>query len=63
MSAAAPAFLPHPQGSGYLTIPAEIHGAVMALPPNERADRQVVNAAVRGRLRFSEHRAAPTTLR
>jgi len=30
-----------------LTIPAEIHEAVMALPPNERHDRAKVNEAVR----------------
>jgi len=30
-----------------LTVPAEIHEAVMALPPNERHDRAKVNEAVR----------------
>jgi hypothetical protein len=30
-----------------LTIPAEIHEAVMALPPEERRDREKVNEAVR----------------
>ncbi len=30
-----------------LTIAAEIHRAVMALPPNERHDREKVNEAVR----------------
>jgi hypothetical protein len=30
-----------------LTIPAEIHEAVMALPPEERCDRTKVNDAVR----------------
>ena len=30
-----------------LTIPAEIHEAVMALPPNERHDRAKVKEAVR----------------
>ncbi len=30
-----------------LTIPAEIHDAVMALPPEERRDRATVNNAVR----------------
>jgi len=34
-----------------LTIPAEIHEAVMALPPNERHDRAKVNEAVREGLR------------
>jgi hypothetical protein len=32
---------------GILTIPAEIHDAVMALPPEERRDREKVNEAVR----------------
>lgn len=30
----------------YLTIPAEIHQAVMALPPEARRDRARVNAVV-----------------
>ena len=30
-----------------LMIPAEIHNAVMAMPPEERHDRAKVNAAVR----------------
>jgi hypothetical protein len=30
-----------------LTIPAEIHNAVMAMPPEERHDRAKVNEAVR----------------
>jgi hypothetical protein len=34
-----------------LTVPAEIHEAVMALPPNERHDRAKVNEAVREGLR------------
>ena len=38
-----------------LTIPAEIHEAVMALPPNERHDRAKVNEAVRHGL----HRGPP----
>jgi hypothetical protein len=43
-----------------LTIDADIHDAVMALPPNERRDRAKVNAAVhegirRGRLPSSRY--------
>jgi len=34
-----------PPGS-MLTIPAEIHNAVMSMPPEERHDRAKVNAAV-----------------
>jgi len=30
----------------FLTIPAEIHNAVMSMPPEERHDRAKVNAAV-----------------
>jgi hypothetical protein len=35
-----------PAGS-HLTIPADIHGAVIALDPEERKDRATVNEAVR----------------
>jgi hypothetical protein len=35
-----------------LTIDAEIHEAVMALPPDERRDRAKVNEAVRDGLRL-----------
>ena len=35
-----------------LTIDAEIHDAVMALPPDERLDRAKVNAAVRDGLKL-----------
>ncbi len=41
-----------------LTIPAEIHEAVMALPPNERRDRAKVNEAVREGLRLGPLRPA-----
>jgi len=40
-----------------LTIPAAIHDAVMALPPDERRDPAKVNEAVRERLRLGP--AAP----
>jgi hypothetical protein len=43
-----------------LTIPAEIHEAVMALPPNERHDREKVNAAVREGLKLGPLRPAGT---
>jgi hypothetical protein len=33
-----------------LTIPAEVHHAVMALMPNQRRDRNAVNEAVERRL-------------
>lgn len=42
----------------HLTIPVEIHNAVMALPPDERKDRDKVNEAVREGLRLSELRDA-----
>jgi hypothetical protein len=42
----------------FLTIPAEIHHAVMALPPDERKDRAKVNAAVREGLHLSPLRPA-----
>jgi hypothetical protein len=35
-----------------LTIHADIHAAVMALPPDERRDRAKVNEAVRERIRL-----------
>jgi hypothetical protein len=38
---------PKSRPTATLTIPAEIHEAVMALPPNERHDRAKVNEAVR----------------
>ena len=41
-----------------LTIPAEIHEAVMALPPEERCDRAKVNEAVREGLRLGPLRPA-----
>jgi hypothetical protein len=41
-----------------LTISAEIHKAVMALPPEERRDRDKVNAAVRDRLALGPLRPA-----
>jgi hypothetical protein len=37
-----------------LTIDAAIHDAVMALPPDERHDREKVNAAVHGVPRATE---------
>jgi hypothetical protein len=37
-----------------LTISAEIHNAVMALPPGERHDREKVNEAVRNALKAIE---------
>ena len=40
-----------------LTVDAEIHDAVMALPPDERRDREKVNEAVRESLRLGP--AAP----
>lgn len=43
-----------------LTISAAIHNAVMALPPDERHDREKVNAAVRGRLALGPLRPAGT---
>lgn len=42
----------------HLTLDAEIHDAVMALPPDERRDRSLVNQAVRDGLRLSEVRPA-----
>src|SRR5258708_15472073 len=39
-----------------LTIDAEIHDAVMAMPPDERRDRTKVNEAVRERLRLGPQR-------
>jgi hypothetical protein len=33
-----------------MTIPAEIHDAVMALPPDQRLDREKVNDAARAAL-------------
>jgi hypothetical protein len=41
-----------------LMIDAEINEAVMALPPDERRDREKVNDAVRDRLRLSPLRPA-----
>ena len=41
-----------------LTIDAAIHDAVMALPPDERRDRDKVNAAVRDGLRLGPVRPA-----
>jgi hypothetical protein len=41
-----------------LTIPAEFHDAVMALPPDERRDRAKVNEAVREGLRLGPLRPA-----
>ena len=41
-----------------LTIDAEIHHAVMALPPDERRDRAKVNEAVREGIRLSQLRDA-----
>jgi hypothetical protein len=41
-----------------LTISAEIHDAVMALPPNERRDRAKVNEAVREGIRLGPMRPA-----
>jgi hypothetical protein len=41
-----------------LTIDAEIHEAVMALPPDERRDRAKVNAAVRDGIRLGPLRPA-----
>ena len=40
-----------------LTVDAEIHDAVIALPPDERRDREKVNEAVREGLRLGP--AAP----
>lgn len=42
----------------HLTLPVEIHNAVMALPPDDRNDREKVNEAVREGLRLSELRDA-----
>jgi len=39
-----------------LTIDAAIHDAVMALPPDERRDREKVNAAVRDGARAKHYR-------
>ena len=44
-----------------LTIDSEIHEAVMALPPEERRDRDKVNAAVREGLGLGPLRAARLT--
>ena len=41
-----------------LTIPVEIHDAVMALPPDERRDRAKVNEAVRDGLKLGPLRPA-----
>jgi len=41
-----------------LTIDADIHDAVMALPPDERHDRTKVNEAVREALRLGPLRPA-----
>jgi hypothetical protein len=41
-----------------LTIDADIHEAVMALPPDERRDRAKVNEAARGGLRLGPLRPA-----
>jgi hypothetical protein len=41
-----------------LTIDAEIHEAVMALPPDERRDRAKVNEALRDGLRLGPLRPA-----
>ena len=41
-----------------LTINADIHHAVMALPPDERRDRGKVNAAVREVIRLGQLRPA-----
>jgi hypothetical protein len=43
-----------------LTISAAIHDAVVALPPEERRDREKVNAAVRDGLRLGLLRPAGT---
>jgi hypothetical protein len=43
-----------------LTISAEIHEAVMALPPEERRDRDKINAAVRDGLALGPLRPAGT---
>lgn len=43
-----------------LTIDAAIHEAVMALPPNERRDREKVNQAVRDGLALGPLRPAGT---
>jgi hypothetical protein len=48
---------PHPLDSS-LTIPDEIHEAVMALLPEERLDREKVNAAVRDGLKLGPLRPA-----
>jgi len=58
-----------PADSG-LTIPAAIHDAVMALPPDERLDRRKVNDAVRQAIRLgslhpagsADERGAPKAL-
>jgi hypothetical protein len=44
-----------PVGS-YVTIPADVHNAVMELSPEERLDRKKVNEAVR---RYGEARNRP----
>jgi hypothetical protein len=44
-----------PVGS-YVTIPADVHNAVMELSPQERLDRKKVNEAVR---RYGEARNRP----
>ena len=43
-----------------LTIKAEIHEAVMALPPEERRDRATVNEAVRDAIALGPLRPAGT---
>jgi hypothetical protein len=45
-------------GDSMLTIDADIHEAVMALPPDERRDRAKVNEAVREGLRRGPLRPA-----
>jgi hypothetical protein len=42
---------------GLLTIPAVIHNAVMALPPEERRDRAKVSEAVRKRMLRAQERS------
>jgi hypothetical protein len=44
----------------HLTLDADIHGAVMALPREERCDRAFVNQAVLERWRLREGRSAGT---
>jgi hypothetical protein len=44
--------------TSYLTISSDIHNAVMALPPDERGDREKVNEAVRNCLALGPLRPA-----